>query len=364
MTNLYSPSLLFLLPCLALALTACGGEAETNDQSSGAGGNGTSSGGISGSSGGADGNSGGGSSSGGSTSNGGGTSSGGGSSVGPCPSGTPTSGDSCDKDGAVCSYGDDPRWECRTVATCGAGAWDVASPPVSCDIPPLPPECPSSPATGACTAPPDQCVYSDGTVCLCTDCHPNAPLCGPADPTWACLPAPDGCPASPPNLGTACNEPEGTVCAYTCSNRIGCNGGAWERLEEQCPQCAAPNTLIDTPHGARAISDLKVGDTVYSLRSGQRVAVIVLETAQAPQKNHYVAEIVLASGAILQVSAAHPTADGRTLGELTPGEQLGTSSIVSLSLVPYPYAFTYDVRTSAPDGSYIASGLPLGSTIQ
>src|SRR5450432_4481923 len=56
----------------------------------------------------------------------------GGSTSGPCPAALPTNGAACTPPYAAtgfatseCSYGDDLRPQCRPVATCTSGAWEV-----------------------------------------------------------------------------------------------------------------------------------------------------------------------------------------------------------------------------------------------
>jgi len=58
-----------------------------------------------------------------------------------CPAVAPTDGAACNRNGVVCEYGDDPRVQCRTFASCGAARWSTAA--GTCD--PLPPAaCPAS----------------------------------------------------------------------------------------------------------------------------------------------------------------------------------------------------------------------------
>jgi hypothetical protein len=73
---------------------------------------------------------------------------------------------------------------------------------------------------------------------------------------------------------------------------------------------------------------------------------------------------VTASGAVLDTSAPHPTADGRTFGELQPGDRLDGDAIVVREIVPYMHAFTYDILPASSTGTYLASGHLIGSTLQ
>ena len=66
----------------------------------------------------------------------------------------------------------------------------------------------------------------------------------------------------------------------------------------------------------------------------------------------------------LEISAGHPTADGRTFGDLRAGGQLDSHEIISVEVVPYTYPFTYDVLPGSKTGTYFAGGALVGSTLQ
>jgi hypothetical protein len=71
----------------------------------------------------------------------------------------------------------------------------------------------------------------------------------------------------------------------------------------------------------------------------------------------------LATGATLEISAAHPTTDGRTFADLRPGERLDGVEIGSVSVEPYEHAYTYDVLPDSDTGAYFAGGVLIGSTL-
>lgn len=74
--------------------------------------------------------------------------------------------------------------------------------------------------------------------------------------------------------------------------------------------------------------------------------------------------IMLANGAVLEVSPGHPTADGRIFGDLKAGSHLDSQhEIVSAELVPYQHDATYDVLPSSSTGTYFAAGALIGSTL-
>lgn len=74
--------------------------------------------------------------------------------------------------------------------------------------------------------------------------------------------------------------------------------------------------------------------------------------------------VELDSGAVLEVSSGHPTADGRTFADLLGGGQLDRAhAIRSAELVNYPHARTYDILPGSSSGQYFAGGALIGSTL-
>ena len=138
-----------------------------------------------------------------------------------------------------------------------------------------------------------------------------------------------------------------------------------EAGEPICPICLARGTPIDTPGGAVAVEDLRLGDEIWTLDAdGRRVAgtVIALGSMAAPP-NHRVIRLVLADGRTVTASPGHPLADGRTLGELELGVVVDGSTIVARELVVYSGGQTFDILASGPTGAYISNGIALGSTL-
>src|SRR6185295_18820758 len=107
------------------------------------------------------------------------------------------------------------------------------------------------------------------------------------------------------------------------------------------PVCASPDTPIATENGDRAIATLRVGDLVYSVDHGRVVTVPVVEVHRTPVTHHRVVHLELESGAVLDISGLHPTADGRKFSELRSGDVLGGVRIESARVVPYASAYTY-----------------------
>lgn len=316
-----------------------------------------------------------GSSNGGGAGSGGGTAGSGGSGgAALCPATPPKAGDPCTPpsdatfdDRAHCSWGDDPRPDCRTTALCqDDGTWSVSSPGAACDVSPLPAECPEPPPTSGAVCAPGAlaCWYPSGEMCLCSDCEGGTqyPICMGIDPPeWACGFPPDGCPATIPQAGVACDTP-GLSCGPSCELDVVCENGSWVWRNGQCPICAAPTTPIATPGGERAIAELRAGDLVYSVDGEAIVVVPVLRAASTPVVRHHVVRVQLESGAVLEVSPGHPTADGRTFADLRAGGTLDGLPITRVDRVPYEHARTYDILPGSDTGSYFAAGARIGST--
>jgi len=137
-------------------------------------------------------------------------------------------------------------------------------------------------------------------------------------------------------------------------------------VRPNCPICLAGGVLIDTASGAVPVQDIRAGMRVWTTDAGgRRVVAVVDEVGHvlAPM-GHEVVRVVLGDGRIVTASPGHPTADGRTVGELRPGDVLDGSEVVSASLIAYAGAATYDLLPSGPTGTYFANGILLGSTLR
>ena len=180
---------------------------------------------------------------------------------------------------------------------------------------------------------------------------------GCCDVPPSCVPIPSGCSGA---LACGCfaTDPCGgcTTCLTVDRDGVQCGNS-------MC-QCAAPWTLVETPEGARAIAELHVGDLVYSVDHGVVTVVPIARTVRTAVHRHTVARVVLATGAVLEVTGRHPTADGRTLDALAPGDRLGDATVVSVETVPYEEPFTYDILPASDTGAYFAEGALIGSTLR
>lgn len=174
------------------------------------------------------------------------------------------------------------------------------------------------------------------------------------------------CPSFIPNQGSACDTPDMACPFSACNQTIAvCTGGLWKwSYSSVCPVCASPDTPIATPDGDRPIADLRVGDLVYTVESDAIRPVPIVLVGRTPVANHQVVRVKLAGGRTLEMSAGHPTADGRTFGDLRPGTMLDGTIVESLEMVPYTHPFTYDILPASQSGNYFAAGKLIGSTLR
>lgn len=205
----------------------------------------------------------------------------------------------------------------------------------------------------------DNACPSDKPYCSGGQC--SQPPCTPLPNAGVCAPSSVCC-------GQSCCAP-GQICCSVSHNfsTIGCydpaeSGGT---CPVGCPNCicASPDTPIATPDGDRAIASLRVGDRVLSADHGRVVDVPILEIHRAPARHHHVVRVELTNGSVLEISAPHPTADGRTFGDLRTNDVLGGVRIERVTVVPYEPAFTYDILPASDSGTYYAGGVLIGSTL-
>ena len=111
------------------------------------------------------------------------------------------------------------------------------------------------------------------------------------------------------------------------------------------------------------MADLRVGDLVYTVEGNAIRPVPILLVGRTPVANHHVVRMKVTDGRTLEISPGHPTADGRTFGDLRPGTKLDGVAIESVELVPYGHPFTYDILPASKSGSYFAAGMLIGSTL-
>lgn len=131
-----------------------------------------------------------------------------------------------------------------------------------------------------------------------------------------------------------------------------------------CPICLAASALIDTPDGPISVTRLRSGMSVWTQdRLGHRQVAVVIRVGSMPAPaGHSVVHLMLADGREVLVSPGHPTADGRHVGDLRPGDTLDGSVILAADRTPY-VGSTYDLLPSGPTGLYWANGVLLASTL-
>jgi hypothetical protein len=127
--------------------------------------------------------------------------------------------------------------------------------------------------------------------------------------------------------------------------------------------CASPDTPIATPDGERPIASLLPGDLVYTAEGGITRAVPILKVNRVRVWQHRVVQVRLHTGRTLEISARHPTADGRTFGDLTAGARLDGVVIDAAKDVAYHHEYTYDILPDSESGTYYAAGVLVGSTL-
>lgn len=200
------------------------------------------------------------------------------------------------------------------------------------------------------------------------------------------------CPEEKPycDMGTCSMPPcsTGTTCdpGQTCCNDQCCAGGQLcctipgpvmsptscvDPINETCPMgcvmcvCLSMDTTIATPHGDLPVALISQGDLVYSIHRGAIRAVPVLRArcTEVPA-DHRVLRITLEGGRVFEVSAGHPTADGRTFGQLAAGDHLDDVGVTSVAAVPYHHGFTCDLLPASDTGAYFVAGVAIGSTMR
>jgi hypothetical protein len=133
-----------------------------------------------------------------------------------------------------------------------------------------------------------------------------------------------------------------------------------------CPICLAAGARISTPTGSVPVQSLRPGMLVWTMdRTGARVALpLVRVTKTGVPAGHQVVHLLLDDGRQLWLSPGHPTADGRSAGQLQPGHSLDGAVVLSAGLIPYAGAATYDLLPAGETGYYWANGILIASTLR
>ena len=151
--------------------------------------------------------------------------------------------------------------------------------------------------------------------------------------------------------------------------RIEGNTAVFEKetdFNRPCPICLSANTLVDTPFGKVAVQNLQKDDAVWTVdKSGGRVPGSIVKTGNTPTSlTQQMVHLIFDDGRELSVSPGHPVIDGRTVGNLAPGDVYDGASVVSVQRIPYGGKATYDILPSGDTGFYWANDILVGSTLR
>lgn len=163
-----------------------------------------------------------------------------------------------------------------------------------------------------------------------------------------------------------CCRRDGTILPATCwalDNGPRRGPGGW--CAPCNVRCLPPDARIATPAGERAVVSLSPGDLVFTLdAAGERVAAPVVRVGSVPAAaGQGVLRVTLDDGRTVRASPGHPTADGRPLAALRPGDALDGARVLAVDEVPLDAAATRDLRPAGPTGAYWADGVLLGTTL-
>lgn len=180
------------------------------------------------------------------------------------------------------------------------------------------------------------------------------------------------------NCCNASQSASGYQCIQDCGPPVGREGDpppgysclspqqVTSRNEFSCPICLASNTKITTPTGEKLVSQLQIGDLVWTLdKDGKKITQPVIQTSKINvPSTHKVSHLVLLDGREAWISPGHPTSDGRIVGDLKAGDSYDGSTIKQNNLVSYWDSATYDILPAGSTGNYWANGILVGSTLK
>lgn len=150
----------------------------------------------------------------------------------------------------------------------------------------------------------------------------------------------------------------GTYLPFTINARL------YDRAENLC-KCLSADSLIAARWGQINVKNLKPRMLVWTInKQGKKVLEPIVKLSSVAVKNHQVVHLVLEDGRIADVSASHPTADGRLVGDLKVGNNYDSSVVKFAQLIDYRYDKTYDLLPAGDTGYYWANGVLMGSTLK
>lgn len=157
-------------------------------------------------------------------------------------------------------------------------------------------------------------------------------------------------------------------CVASNDNALPCCGPTFEVGQgacKPCGKCLSFDSKIATPIGDVAVTNLRVGDIIWTVDiAGNRIVRPVIKVSHTTAINHHIIHLILADNRTLNVSALHPTADGRTVGDLKTGDMYDGSVVRSAVLQPYKGSATYDILPAGETGYYWANSILMGSTFK
>jgi len=142
--------------------------------------------------------------------------------------------------------------------------------------------------------------------------------------------------------------------------------------------CLPPDAMIQTPSGSIEVSNIEVGDTVFTADRGRnRIMASVQKIKRTPVPLDYnMLQITLADDRVLTASASHPIAifsefrqgisagfHTKLLSTLKQGKVYDGSEIIRIDTVKYAGDFTYDIRPEGETGTYWANDILIASTL-
>jgi hypothetical protein len=138
-----------------------------------------------------------------------------------------------------------------------------------------------------------------------------------------------------------------------------------ENPDALCPICLSEGTRIDTPNGSVAVEEVTNGMEVWAPNEDGTVSIarVIAHGSTVAPATHTMVVLTLADGREVAVSPLHPLFSGTTAGEVRVGDLVDNSLVVRVTRHPYANGRTYDIRTDAPSGGYIANGIPMLSTL-
>ena len=166
------------------------------------------------------------------------------------------------------------------------------------------------------------------------------------------------CPSSHPK----CIKVNSGMSYWTCAKNDSCYV---DNCSPMLCKCLSSASRIATPIGDVAVTSLNVGDIVWTVdAAGKRIVRPLVKVSHVSAPNHRVVHLILTDGRTLDVSGPHPTADGRTVGDLQTGDAYDNSIVKSATLIKYSGTATYDILPAGDTGFYFANGILMGSTLK